>query len=61
MTDDEIALKLMQLYRELRRAEEADVRQAVCTAIDSLVALLKSGAPVPDTQRKAQASFSASA
>ena len=53
MTDDEIALKLMRLYRELRRDEDADVRQAVCTAIDSLVSLLRSGTPVPDRRHTA--------
>jgi hypothetical protein len=41
MSDDEIALKLMRLYKELRSAGDLAVRQAVCDAIDSLVAQLK--------------------
>lgn len=41
MSDDEIALKLMRLYKELRSAYDPTVRQSVCDAIDALVAQLK--------------------
>jgi hypothetical protein len=41
MNDDDIALKLMRLYKELRGAEDPAVRQSVCDAIDDLVAQVK--------------------
>ena len=41
MSDDEIALKLMRLYKQLRQAYDPEVRRAVCETIDALVGQLK--------------------
>lgn len=41
MSDDEIALKLMRLYKQLRQSYDPAIRQKVCDTIDALVAQLK--------------------
>ena len=41
MSDDEIALKLMRLYKQLRQSYDPAIRQTVCDTIDALVAQLK--------------------
>lgn len=46
MSDDEIALKLMRLYKQLQSAHDPDLRRRVCETIDRLVAQLKLAAPV---------------
>jgi hypothetical protein len=45
MSDDEIALKLMRLYKQLQSAQDPDLRRRVCDTIDHLVAQLKLAAP----------------
>ena len=47
MSDDEIALKLMRLYKQLRQAYDPAVRQRVCDTIDALVAQLKRAPAAP--------------
>jgi hypothetical protein len=54
MSDDEIALKLMRLYKELRSAYDPAMRQSVCDAIDALVAQLKRAAPGAPPLRQRQ-------
>jgi hypothetical protein len=45
MSNDEIALKLMRLYKQLQSAQDPDLRRRVCDTIDHLVAQLKLAAP----------------
>lgn len=54
MSDDEIALKLMRLYKQLQAARDPALRQRVCDRIDRMVAQLKlavPGEPQPPVSR----------
>ena len=41
ISDDELALKLMRLYKQLQTARDPDVRESIVAALDGLIAALK--------------------
>jgi hypothetical protein len=41
ISDDEIALKLMRLYRQAQQVQDPIIRQPIVEAIDGLIAALK--------------------